>query len=191
MTTGTGGMIVTDDGELARYARSVRFHGAGGGLCDIVNIGNDWFMDEVHSAMGLNQLDNLSYFLSRRRAIADRYDDLLKTTVLIRKYAVPRSSESAFYKYPVQVIANIDVQKMRRGFQKRYGFELETIYWPLCHMQPIYRKIFGYGLGRFPVAESVLSRQVALPINAFMTLRDAEYAFKCVVSEIGAGLAAP
>lgn len=184
MTTGTGGMITTDDRDLAGYAKSARFHGAGKGLSDITNIGNDWFMDEIGSAIGLNQLKHLGYFLKSRSRIAAIYDKLVAKTDVLKKFPVSRSSRHAYYKYPVQVTAPIDVEGMKKDFQKKHGFELESLYWPTCHLQPVYRKMFNYKRGLFPVAEAVLSKQITLPVHAAMTAADACSAFEMVVTEI-------
>jgi perosamine synthetase len=184
ITTGTGGMITTADDNLNKYARSVRLHGAGAGLTDITNIGNDWFLDEIRSCLGLNQMESLAFFLEKRHAIARCYDKLINSTGWLRKLPVNEECQPAYYKYPLQVTAGIDVQEMKKTFQGKYGFELEAVYWPTCHLQPVYQTTFGYSLGWFPVAESTLSRQVTLPIHADMTTDEAEYAFECLITEI-------
>lgn len=184
ITTGTGGMIATGDANLLKYARSVRTHGAGDGLADIINIGNDWFLDEIRSCIGINQMEHLDDFLKRRNKIADCYDRLLSSTKVTERFPAGELGRHAYYKYPVQVTADIDVGEMKKNFPQKYGFELESTYWPTCHLQPIYKKKFGFTVGNFAVAESILSKQVTLPIHADMTTEDAEYAFECLVSEI-------
>ncbi len=184
MTTGTGGLLVTADADLASYAKSLRLHGAGSGLSEIVNIGNDWFMDEISGAIGLNQIAHLKGFLKKRTAIAGLYDSLIAKTDLLEKYEVSKSSLHAYYKYPVQVSADIDVQALRNNFKARYGFELESLYWPPCHRQPVYKRIFKFSKEVFPIAESILPRQITLPMHVAMTEGDARYAFSCLVSGI-------
>ncbi len=83
ITTGQGGMIVTEDEGLVEYAKSVRLHGRIPGMEEIVNIGNDWFLDEIRSAIGVNQLRHLDYLLVRRREIVRHYDKLLSQTKVI------------------------------------------------------------------------------------------------------------
>ena len=184
ITTGTGGMIVTGDADLDKYARSVRIHGAGDGLADMINIGNDWFLDEIRSCIGVNQMENLDSFLEQRRRIASYYDSMLLSTDLIEKFPVSELSTHAYYKYPVQVLAEIDVDEMKRIFPGKYGFELETIYWPTCHLQPVYKKKFQFTSGMFTVAETTMSKQITLPIYADITEDEVCYSFECVVSEI-------
>jgi len=184
MTTGTGGLLVTADADLVSYAKSLRLHGAGKGLSEIVNIGNDWFMDEIRGAIGLNQIAHLKSFLKKRAAIAGFYNSLIAKTDMIQKFATPVSSLHAYYKYPVQVTPDIDIQALKDNFKAKYGFELESLYWPPCHRQPIYRSIFKFNKEVFPVTESILSRQITLPIHAAMTREDARYAFNCLILEI-------
>jgi perosamine synthetase len=187
-TTGSGGMIVTENDALAAFARSMRIHGVGSGLTDIVNIGNDWFLDEIRCAIGMNQMDAVSHFLDRRRTIAAHYDGLLATTQLLKKFPVYKESGHAYYKYPVQVECNVDVQEMKSVFPDKYGFQLESIYWPPCHLQPVYRRLFGYSQGDYPVAESILSRQITLPIHPAIEVAEADYAFECILKELASRL---
>jgi perosamine synthetase len=184
ITTGTGGMIVTEDKNLQDYARSMRVHGAGKDLTDITNIGNDWFLDEIRSCLGLNQLEHLEDFLAARREIAACYDEWIGATGLIEKYPLHEESRHAYYKYPVQITADIDVRNLKIYFPEKNGYELESLYWPACHLQPVYQKNFGYRPGLFPVAEAILSRQVTLPLHAALTRDDAEYAFGCLLTEL-------
>jgi dTDP-4-amino-4,6-dideoxygalactose transaminase len=73
---------------------------------------------------------------------------------------------------------------MKTYFPEKQGYELESLYWPPCHLQPVYQKQFGYRPGLFPVAEVILSRQVTLPLHAAMTRDDAEYAFERLLVEL-------
>jgi dTDP-4-amino-4,6-dideoxygalactose transaminase len=131
-------------------------------------------------------MENLAAFLSTRRNIALCYDRLVSATPRLEKLPVHEQSQHAYYKYPVQVVADIEVAGLKKSFAPKYGFELESLYWPTCHLQPVYKKLFGYGPGAFPVAEATLSQQITLPIHAAMTIEEAEYAFECVMAEIEA-----
>lgn len=184
ITTGTGGMIATDNEELWKFARSVRVHGAGDGLTDIVHIGNDWFLDEIRCAVGINQLEHFDTFVGKRREIATFYDVLIASEEYFLKFPVDVRSQHAYYKYPVQIQAKVNVPEMKGVFPEKYGFELESVYWPTCHLQPVYQNKFGYRMGMFPNAEAILSRQITLPIHASITKEEAIYTFECLKSEI-------
>ena len=185
ITTGVGGIIATDDDNLRKYCRSARVYGTVAGSLEITQIGNNWLLDEIRSCMGLSQLESLDFFIQRRREIAQYYDQMLTSTDLLRKLPINKVCNHVYHKYPLQVAGNINVQDMKATFEDRYGFELESVYWPTCHLQPVYQETFGYTSGNFPVAESILSRQVTLPLHVSITKDDAEYAFECLVSEIG------
>lgn len=185
ITTGTGGMITTRDAGLAKYASSAKLHGAGeGGLSEVVNLGNDWFMDEIRAVLGVNQMESIESFVARRREVAAIYDSLVKNTGLMKKFPISSKSVHSYYKYPVQVAEWVDVADMKMGFQDKYGFELESVYWPTCHLQPVYRNLFGMREGMFPAAEKILSKQVTLPMHPGVASDEAHYAFDCLVSEI-------
>lgn len=184
MTTGTGGMITTSDAGLVDFAKSMRLHGAGQGLADITNIGNDWFLDEIHSCLGLNQLEHLEEFVAIRRNAAARYDQNLAGCDLLEIFPIDPATYHPYYKYPVQVRSDIDAVRLKEVFPEKYEFELESIYWPTCHLQPAYKRKFGYGPGMFPTAEKVLSQQITLPIHPGITEDDVDYASECLLKEL-------
>ncbi len=170
ITTGTGGMITTDSEALAGYARSVRLHGSSEkGTSEIVNLGNDWFMDEIRAAIGRSQLGDLGLLLGRRREVAKAYLDLLEDMEGLFAFPIPLASCPSYYKFPVQVAPGIDVPELKRRAAGEFQLELEAVYWPTCHLQPLYRKLYGFREGDFPVAEGILSRQVCLPVHGLIT----------------------
>ncbi len=175
MTTGTGGMITTDSDDLYEFAQSVRCHGRGRAMSEIIHIGNDWFMDEIRAAVGLYQLRDLESMLDTRKHIAHKYCELLKAVKEIRVLPVSTGSVPSYYKFPVQLDSTIDAGRFKNEFRNTHNIELESVYWPVCHLQPVYRDLFGHREGDFPVAEKVLKQQITLPIHPFITDEDAEY----------------
>jgi dTDP-4-amino-4,6-dideoxygalactose transaminase len=173
ITTGTGGMIATGSDELDAYARSVRIHGGSEkGTSEIINLGNDWFMDEIRAAIGLQQLEDLGFLLGRRREVARAYLAMIRDLDGLSVFPLPSGSSPAYYKFPVQVAPEIDVAALKRRAMEEFRLELESLYWPTCHLQPLYRDLFGFREGDFPVAEGILSRQVCLPIHGLISEED-------------------
>jgi perosamine synthetase len=173
MTTGTGGMITTDSGGLDEFARSARVHGASSkGTSEIINIGNDWFMDEIRAAVGRSQLADLGFQLGRRREVAKAYLDVLEELEPLSAFPLPPASVPAYYKFPVQAAPGIDVPELKRRAREEFQLELEAVYWPTCHLQPLYQELHGFRPGDFPVAEGILSRQVCLPIHGLVSDED-------------------
>ena len=185
MTTGTGGMITTDSDELNEFARSVRCHGRGeAGLSDVTNLGNDWFMDEVRAVIGLHQMLDLDDMIAKRRMIALSYTEQLKDVNKVKVLPIPGDSNPSYYKFPVLLDEEIDCARFKQLFLEKYNIELESVYWPTCHLQPLYRNMFGYKEGDFPTAERLLSRQMTLPIHPLIEDKDIDYLVSKLKAEI-------
>ena len=172
MTTGTGGMITTDDAELAAYARSVRHHGQGESLESIVNMGNDWCMDEMSAALGVYQLKRLEENVAHRNRVVEWYRRELKEVDWITVPLYPENLRHAYYKFPVMLAEGIDKKKLRQIMLDEYQIELGSIYDPPCHLHPVFQKELGCYEGMFPRAEAVLRRQVCLPVHAAVSEDD-------------------
>lgn len=174
LTCGVGGVLTTNDDALAELARSLRHHGQGASLEEIVHAGSDWMMDEMRAVVSLAQLNRLDQFLERRRAIAARYDTLLAED---RRFTLPRlapGSKPAYYKYPILLPEGVDREAVRRELHDVHQIEAGALYSPPCHLMPVFRESLGTGPGTLPAAESVLARQICLPMHALVTIEDAE-----------------
>jgi dTDP-4-amino-4,6-dideoxygalactose transaminase len=172
MTTGTGGMITTDDAELAVYARSVRHHGQGESLESIVNLGNDWCMNEMSAALGVYQLKRLDENIEQRNRVVEWYAEALGEVDWI---AVPRYAENlrhAYYKFPVMLDEGVDKRRLRQIMADEYQMEVASIYDPPCHLHPVFQRELGCYEGMFPAAEAVLRRQLCLPVHVTVTRED-------------------
>lgn len=185
MTTGTGGMITTNDATLNDYARSVRVHGRGDDSDMMIHLGNDWFLDEVRSVLGLHQLRHLEELVARRRAIAYAYLEQLHPFPQLQPILPDARCHPSYYKFPVLLDAPLSGLRLKAALE-RYGVEAESLYYPPCHLQPVYRRRFGYTEGMCPIAEDALKRQLCLPIHAGMTLDDVRYVVSCLAKALQA-----
>jgi len=176
ITSGVGGVLGTDVEEAAQLGRSLRHHGQGASLEEIIHLGNDWLMDEVRAVLAIEQLRRLEDFVGHRRTIAARYDELLAD----RPWAtVPRptpGSRPVYYKYPILLPPGVDQNVVRKTMLERHHMELGAIYSPPAHLMPLYRKARGDAPLRLPNAEAALPRQICLPMHAQVTVADAERA---------------
>ncbi|HJU55711.1 MAG TPA: DegT/DnrJ/EryC1/StrS family aminotransferase [Pyrinomonadaceae bacterium] len=172
MTTGTGGMITTDNAELAQYARSVRHHGQGESLESIVNLGNDWCMDEMSAALGVYQLKRLDESVEHRNRVVEWYRRELSEVDWISVPLYAENLRHAYYKFPVMLDEGVDKKKLRQIMFDEYQVELGSIYDPPCHLHPVFQKELGCYAGQFPKAEAVLRRQICLPVHAVITEED-------------------
>lgn len=184
ITTGTGGMITTDNKDLADFALSLRHHGVGKGLTDIVNLGNDWLLDEVGCAMGLQQLRSIEKFVRARRHIAEFYRESLDGEAAVELLFEPQGIRHVYYKFPLIFINSSVRNKLHDVMLKKYGISTGSIYYPPCHRQPLYRKLFSYKPCDFPVAEGVLDRILCLPIYSQMEKHEARYVLKSLNDEL-------
>jgi dTDP-4-amino-4,6-dideoxygalactose transaminase len=160
-------MLTTDDDGLSARARSVRFHGEDRtrGIQD--RIGSDWLMTEFQAALGLVQVRRLENSVARRMEIASRYDDAFKNMEQISIFPLPENSTSGYYKYPVLLRQGISYADVKQGLDAS-GISAGTAYWPSIHLQPVYRRLFGFKEGDYPVAENILPRVITLPLYPAM-----------------------
>lgn len=174
LTSGVGGVLTTDDDALAEFARSMRHHGQGPSLEEIVNSGNDWVMDEVRAVLACQQLRRLDDLVGARRAVAARYDELLRGDPDVTTPVPQPGTFATYYKYPVVLRRGIDRDRLRARLHDEHGIEAGALYSPPCHLMPVFRNLLGTGPGTLPKAEDVLPRQICLPMHAAMSPADAD-----------------
>jgi len=184
MTTGTGGMITTDDKKLYEFARSLRHHGVGGSLTDITRLGNDWVLDELRAVCGLAQLQDLEHMIRLRRKIAARYDKALQDIPGIRTFREPSAQRWVYYKYPVMCASREARTRLCRVLREKYHIETGSIYYPPCHLQPLYKNEFGYREGDLPVAEKTLARVLCLPLFPALDARTQGFVINALKKEL-------
>jgi len=175
MTTGEGGMIVTDDAELARLCRSLRNQGReeGAGWLDHARLGYNYRLDEMSAALGVVQLARLPAMLARRAEVAGMYTARLRELPEIEPPYVDPEVEISWFVYVVRVARHIDRDGVMRFLQER-GVECRPYFAPI-HLQPFYRQQFGYREGDFAAAEDAGRRSIALPFFNSITEEQIDY----------------
>jgi len=183
ITSGEGGMALTNDRELHRRLQSLRSHGMvrdsehllrqpeGPWYYEQQMLGFNYRMTDLQAALGLSQLQRIDTFLARRRALAARYDRLLGSSGIVTPWQSPEG-RSAFHLYPIQVP---DGAERRRIFEslRGAGIAVQVHYIPV-HLQPYYSEL-GFKRGQFPEAERYYSRAISLPI--YPDLKECEQDF--------------
>ncbi|WP_416426109.1 UDP-4-amino-4,6-dideoxy-N-acetyl-beta-L-altrosamine transaminase [Pseudomonas sp. App30] len=183
ITTGEGGMVMTNSPELAARLKRLRSHGMTRDAVDMdepshgpwyyqqVELGFNYRMTDIQAALGLSQLHKLDAFVARRRQLAARYDQLLGELPLVLP-AAQADAESAWHLYVVRLnLAHIALGH-REVFEalRAAGIGVQLHYIPV-HLQPYYRGL-GFALGDFPEAERYYGEAISLPLFAAMS--DAE-----------------
>jgi dTDP-4-amino-4,6-dideoxygalactose transaminase len=166
MTTGEGGIITTNNEEIAEFAKIVRHHGKEGN--EHTKIGYNWRMSEINAILGVYQLNRLDEFVRARNRIASRYVEELDSMKELSLIPVPENAIHSFWKYPV-LLNSIKAPELEVRFREKYEIALGTIYYPPIHLQPYYIQEFGNKPGMLPVSEDVLLRETCLPIFVDMT----------------------
>lgn len=172
ITTGTGGMITTRNAKLAQFARSLRHHGVGASLDDVVNLGNDWCLGEINALLGRYQLKRLDENVAHRNRMVDLYRRRLGEEDWLKIPSHPENIRHAYYKFPVLLREGMDRDLFRRLLWTDFAIENGAIYDPPCHLQPVLRNMFGFAEGMFPKAEATLKRQVCPPIHSAISAEE-------------------
>lgn len=170
ITTGEGGVIVTDDARLAELCRSMRNQGrdtSAGGWLSHVRLGYNYRMCDIQAALGLAQMERLDKFLAARAKVAASYNDRLAPLVASHGIELPgcvQGSRISWFVYVIRLAKGSTVEQrdavLARLQQKGVGC---NNYFAPIHLQPFYREMFGYRPGDFAVCESLGARGIALP----------------------------
>jgi len=166
MTTGEGGVIVTDDAEMARLCKSMRNQGRedGDGWLEHQRLGYNYRLSDINCALGIAQLERIAEILAKRDQVARWYSERLEGWDGLR---VPYSSSTAkrsWFVYVTLLSERYSAQDRNRVLDglSRKGIGCRNYFAPI-HLQKFYRERFGCGEGDFPVTESVAARTIALP----------------------------
>jgi perosamine synthetase len=180
VTTGEGGVLTTDDGELAASARRLRNHGidpdqrartqAGSWSHEQVELGFNYRLTDLQCALGSSQLRKLGPRVTRRREIAARYDHAFASRTSVLPVAVRPGVSHAYGLYVVQVPERERVFTALRAA----GIGADVHYVPV-HLQPYYREQHSTGPGLCPVAEAAYERLLSLPVFPQMTNEDVDH----------------
>lgn len=187
MTTGEGGLLVTDRDDWARLARSLRNQGRGddGSWLHHVRLGYNYRMDDLSAAVGLAQLRRLDELLARRAAVAARYDALFQGQDLVTPLSPARAGmRLSWFVYPVRLAAGLDRDALTKRLDAR-GIPGRA-YFPPIHLQPFYRERFGYQPGTFPHTEAAGAALLALPFHGNLPDADIERVAATVLEEAAA-----
>jgi perosamine synthetase len=164
ITTCEGGILVTDNEELAWLARSMRNQGRGesGEWLDHERLGYNYRMDELSAALGCSQMDRIEEILDKREKVAGMYGEKLVEVEEVQvPFIAPYVSRISWFVYVIRLERGIDRNKVIKYLNKE-GVQCKPYFTPI-HLQPFYRKMFGYKEGDFPITEDVTGRTIALP----------------------------
>jgi UDP-4-amino-4,6-dideoxy-N-acetyl-beta-L-altrosamine transaminase len=192
MTTGEGGMLVTDSDAWAERARRLRAHGVerrnfqglgaeddpalnerGPWYHEMQELGHNFRITDIQCALGISQLLRLDAFVERRRAIVARYNQAFAGVpwiVLPGVCAPADARHTSWHLYTLQIdfgaLGKTRTQAM--GELRARGVNTQVLYIPV-HLQPWYRSTYGYSHGKCPVAEDFYRHALSLPLYPAMS----------------------
>jgi perosamine synthetase len=174
VTSGEGGMLVTDDEGIYREALIYRDQGKEQFDSNRhVRLGYNWRLSEVHAVIGLAQVRRLDEFVAHRRRIAAIYDrELSSLAPWLVPLGEPEGVCGNYYKY-ICWLRGLPRHLLKVRLRERYGVALSgEVYELPCHRQPCFAP---WDPGPLPAAEEICARHICLPISARMTEEDALY----------------
>lgn len=172
ITTGEGGMIVTDDDGLADLCVSLRNQGrgTGGGWLAHERLGYNFRLSDINCALGIVQLSRLEEIKANRRQVAAWYQELLAQDDRLVVPQEPDGCEMSWFVFVVQLAEPLG-REDRDGVLRemnRQGIQVGN-YFPPVHLQPFIAERYGYRRGDFPITESVSEQTLALPFHNHLT----------------------
>ncbi len=174
MTTGEGGMIVTDDEKLAQICSSLRNQGREDSTHK--RLGYNYRISDINSALGIVQLERLDEILEKREKVAELYNRKLKEVGEVELPYIGSNVKMGWFVYVVRLKANFSKEKRDEILDKLKdrGIECRSYFYPI-HLQPFYMENFGYKRGDFPTAEYISDRTIALPFHNNLKEEEIDY----------------
>lgn len=180
ITTGEGGMALTNDAKLAQRMALLRSHGItrdpallthepdGPWYYQQIDLGYNYRMTDIQAALGVSQMSRLDDYVNHRQELAKRYDMALANLPITLPWQHP-DSYSAFHLYVIRVQPTNTTISHRQVFEdlRAAGIGVNLHYIPV-HMQPYYQRI-GFRIGDFPVAEKYYEEAISIPLYPGLT----------------------
>jgi len=183
ITTGEGGMALTQDAELAERMRRLRSHGVTRDpdlMEDMaqepwsyaqIELGFNYRMTDIQAALGLSQLSRLDKMLERRRGLAARYDRLLADIPVTRPWQDPLTT-SSWHLYVIGLPTDLDRRAVFEAMHAQ-GVGVQVHYIPV-HTQPYYQAL-GFRGGDYPSSERYYARSFSLPVFPDLTREEQDH----------------
>ena len=193
ITTGEGGMVLTNDAALCEKLARFRTHGIvrepskltrsdeGAWYYEMQELGYNYRITDIQCALGLAQLKKLDLFVKRRREIAGQYALAFSSLPGLRLPQEPAGIRSSYHLYVLQ----LPIERLKGGRRAFFDALVErklgvNVHYIPIHLQPYYQRRFGCRRGDFPLAEGYYDRAITIPLYPKMTDEDVRYVIASV-----------
>ena len=196
MTTGEGGMVTTDNPELAARIKSYGLHGMSADAWsrfsdkgfkhyDVVFAGFKYNLTDLAASLGLAQLPRLAEWLERRNAVWARYDEAFADLPVTRP--APAEPDTVHARHLYTLLVDDDARVTRDGFlEEMHRRRIGTgVHYRALHVHPYYRDRWGYKPGDFPNAHAIGERTVSLPLSPKLDDGDVDRVIRAVHEIVG------
>ena len=196
MTTGEGGMLTTQDGDLAARMRQLSLHGMSRNAWNRYSAAGSWFYDvlepgykdnmtDIQAAIGIHQLRRLDSFILRRRQIAACYHSAFSGIPGVQLPVELPNRNHTYHIFPIRIdseLIGLDREQFIRQLQQaNIGTSVHFI--PL-HRHSYYQKTFDYQPSQFPMAEHLFEGMFSLPLYPKMTDEDVSDVIRAVQRQL-------
>lgn len=178
MTTGEGGMILTDDDKIASICRSLRNQGRadGAGWLAHARLGYNYRLSDINSALGLVQIGRIEEFIAKRERVAQMYMELLGDEKRLQLPVIDASCRMSWFVFVIRLedsYSRADRDAIMQMLRDN-GIGCNNYFSPI-HLQPFMQEKFGTKAGDFPITEHISDRTIALPFHNNLPEADIEF----------------
>jgi dTDP-4-amino-4,6-dideoxygalactose transaminase len=181
ITTGEGGMVITDDAEAADLMRALRNQGRAPGDTWLQHtlLGYNYRLDEMSAALGVIQMQRLDEMVSKRNQVADWYNQRLREVPGIELPTImPSTTRVTWFVFVIRFAQGLDRDAIARKLGALH-IPARPYFLPI-HLQPYMKERFGYTEGIFPVTEDLGRRGLALPFSGVMEEGQVERVYQAI-----------
>ena len=185
ITTGEGGVVITNDTNGADMMRALRNQGRAPGDTWLQHtfLGYNYRLDEMSAALGVVQMSRLGELLDKRARVANWYTERLSEIPGVLVPVIePSTTRMSWFVYVVRFDAKVDRGELAKRLEAR-GIAVRPYFLPI-HLQPYMQERFGYREGDFPVTEDLGKRGLALPFSGVMTEEQVEIVCAALRAEL-------
>jgi len=186
MTTGEGGMVITNNNKIAEDCNSLRNQGRGKmtgewNWLSHVQLGYNYRISDINCALGIAQMARIKEILAKRQRVANLYNKKIGEVPEIEIPYIDSGVKMSWFVYVIKLKEGYSEEKRNAVLKKlkKAGVGCQN-YFPCIHLQPLYKKKFGYKPGDFPISEDISQRTIALPFHNNLKEKEIDYVVKAL-----------